>query len=62
MTASGIPRLHVEKVLNHTIDDVAETYDRHDYSEEKRLAIVRLGERIEVILATKRPLESDILR
>jgi Phage integrase central domain len=24
MTASGVPRLHVEKVLNHTIDDVAE--------------------------------------
>jgi integrase len=24
MTAAGVPRLHVEKVLNHTIDDVAE--------------------------------------
>jgi hypothetical protein len=36
MTANGVPRLHVEKVLNHTIDDVAEIYDRHDYSAEKR--------------------------
>ncbi|MBS0579100.1 MAG: tyrosine-type recombinase/integrase [Proteobacteria bacterium] len=50
MTASGIPRLHVEKVLNHTIDDVAEIYDRHDYSSEKRLALARLGERIDAIL------------
>jgi integrase len=50
MTASGIPRLHVEKVLNHTIDDVAEIYDRHDYSDEKRVALDRLDERIRTIL------------
>jgi integrase len=47
MTASGVPRLHVEKVLNHTIDDVAEIYDRHDYSEEKRQAIDRLSHALE---------------
>jgi len=28
MTASGVPRLHVEKVLNHTIDDVIATLRR----------------------------------
>jgi integrase len=39
MTALGVPRLHVEKILNHTIDDVAEIYDRHDYIEEKRAAL-----------------------
>ena len=50
MTASGIPRLHVEKVLNHTIDDVAEIYDRHDYSEEKRVALDALSERLKSIL------------
>ena len=44
MTASGVPRLHVEKVLNHTIDDVAEIYDRHSYSEEKRAALERLSQ------------------
>jgi integrase len=44
MTASGVPRLHVEKILNHTIDDVAEIYDRHDYSAEKRAALERLAE------------------
>jgi integrase len=42
MTASGVPRLRVEKVLNHTTDDVAEIYDRHDYSAEKRTALTRL--------------------
>jgi integrase len=50
MTANGIPRLHVEKVLNHTIDDVAEIYDRHDYTKEKRGAVDRLAERILAIL------------
>jgi hypothetical protein len=50
MTASGIPRLHVEKVLNHTLDDVAEIYDRHDYLPEKQQALTRLGLRLEQIL------------
>jgi hypothetical protein len=50
MTAAGIPRLHVEKVLNHTIDDVAEIYDRHDYAREKRVALSRLGESLAKIL------------
>lgn len=50
MTAVRVPRLHVEKVLNHTIDDVAEIYDRHDYGEEKRKALERLAEALERIL------------
>jgi integrase len=50
MTANGIPRLHVEKVLNHTIDDVAEIYDRHDYTKEKRGAVDRLAQSIQAIL------------
>jgi integrase len=50
MTAAGVPRLHVEKVLNHTIDDVAEIYDRYDYAEEKRVALKRLEESLGRIL------------
>ena len=50
MTANGVPRLHVEKLLNHTIDDVAEIYDRHDYSKEKRVAVEKLAESIRAIL------------
>jgi integrase len=50
MTAAGVPRLHVEKVLNHTIDDVAEIYDRYDYAEEKRAALKRLDDRLRQII------------
>ena len=50
MTANGIPRLHVEKLLNHTIDDVAEIYDRHDYTNEKQAAVDRLDQSIRTIL------------
>jgi integrase len=55
MTANGVPRLHVEKVLNHTIDDVAEIYDRYDYTKEKRAAVERLAERIQAILRVNSP-------
>jgi integrase len=41
MTKLGIPRLHVEKVLNHSTGDIAEVYDRHDYLPEKRAALER---------------------
>jgi hypothetical protein len=53
MTANGVPRLHVKKVLNHTIDDVAEIYDRHDYAKEKRAAVNRLAESRETILRVR---------
>lgn len=39
MTKLGVPRLHVEKVLNHSTGDIAEVYDRHDYLPEKRAAL-----------------------
>jgi integrase len=41
MTKIGVPRLHVEKVLNHSTGDIAEVYDRHDYLPEKRAALDR---------------------
>lgn len=53
MTAIRVPRLHVEKVLNHTIDDVAEIYDRYDYAEEKRVALERLDEALNTILTRR---------
>lgn len=39
MTKLRIPRLHVEKVLNHATEKIAEIYDRHDYYPEKRVAL-----------------------
>lgn len=50
MTKLGIPRLHVEKVLNHSTGDIAEVYDRHDYLPEKRVALERWGEHLRAIM------------
>lgn len=54
MTKIGIPRLHVEKVLNHSTGDIAEVYDRHDYGPEKRVALERWAASLADILE-KRP-------
>ena len=54
MTKIGVPRLHVEKVLNHATGDIAEVYDRHDYLPEKRAALDRWGTRLADIIAPKR--------
>jgi integrase len=62
MTASGVPRLHVEKVLNHTIDDVAEIYDRHDYAAEKRGALETCGSAIGRILRKRPPVVVPLRR
>ena len=50
MTRLGVPRLHVEKVLNHSTGDIAEVYDRHDYLPEKRAALERWGEHLQAIV------------
>ena len=53
MTMLKIPRLHVEKVLNHATSDIAEVYDRHDYLDEKRAALERWAKYLENIIAGK---------
>lgn len=50
MTKLGVPRLHVEKVLNHSTGDIAEVYDRHDYLPEKRAALEKWGTQLQTIL------------
>lgn len=50
MTKLGIPRLHVEKVLNHSTGDIAEVYDRHDYLPEKRAALEKWGAHLQAII------------
>ncbi|HWS61986.1 MAG TPA: site-specific integrase [Steroidobacteraceae bacterium] len=55
MTSIGVPRLHVEKVLNHTLSDIAEVYDRHDYFDEKKVALNRWAEHLADVIANKRP-------
>jgi integrase len=53
MTKLKVPRLHVEKVLNHSTGDIAEVYDRHDYLPEKREALQRWGEELSKIITDK---------
>ncbi|MEJ1966503.1 MAG: tyrosine-type recombinase/integrase [Gammaproteobacteria bacterium] len=55
MTMLGVPRLHVEKVLNHATDDIAEVYDRHDYLAEKRNALERWATHLTEVIEDDRP-------
>lgn len=50
MTKIGVPRLHVEKVLNHSTGDIAEVYDRHDYLPEKRAALEKWAAHLQLII------------
>src|SRR5262249_887187 len=50
MTRLKVPRLHVEKVLNHSTGDIAEVYDRHDYLPEKRAALDKWAVHLQKIL------------
>lgn len=53
MTMLGIPRLHVSKVLNHTEDSITAVYDRHDYFEEKRTALVTWANHLADVISGK---------
>jgi hypothetical protein len=53
MTRAGVPRLHVEKVLNHATGDIAEIYDRHDYLPEKKAALDKWSAELRDIIAGK---------
>lgn len=51
MTALGIPRLTVKKILNHVDRDVTGIYDRHSYDPEKRTALEAWGRRVAEIVS-----------
>ncbi len=60
MTALGIPRLVVGKILNHVESGVTAVYDRHGYDQEKRHALDTWAAHLEDILAGKR--RSNVVR
>jgi len=62
MTKLKIPRLHVEKVLNHATGDIAEVYDRHDYLPEKRTALERWGKHLTAIVEGREPTVIPMVR
>jgi integrase len=51
MTGMGIPRLTVQKILNHAEPGVTAVYDRHSYDKEKRDAIEAWNRRLMVIIS-----------
>jgi integrase len=50
MAKAGVPRLHSEQCLGHTIKGVEGTYDVHDYYSEKRQAYAMLAAHIESLV------------
>ncbi len=53
MARAGVRSEIAERVLGHLIQGVEGTYDRYEYIKEKREALEKLAELIEVILADK---------
>ena len=54
MTASGIQRMTVSKILNHVESSVTAVYDRHSYDNEKRGALSSWGLLLETILGRRK--------
>jgi integrase len=52
MTALGIPRLVVSKILNHVERGVTAVYDRHTYDPEKRDALDKWARKLRGLVAT----------
>jgi len=55
MTAAGIPRLHVDQLLNHVDGSVGATYDLHTYWPEKLRAVAVWEERLLDIVERRQP-------
>ena len=51
MTAIGIPRLIVSKILNHVGSSITAIYDRHTYDAEKRHAMETWGNKLDEIIS-----------
>ncbi len=54
MTSMGIPRLTVQKLLNHVERGVTAVYDRHSYDAEKRKALDDWAIRLDTIVQSRR--------
>jgi integrase len=58
LAALNVPEIVSEKLLNHQTDKLVQTYNRHDYLEEKRAALDRWAR--QVMNAISRPSENII--
>ncbi|MFZ2315999.1 MAG: tyrosine-type recombinase/integrase [Gammaproteobacteria bacterium] len=60
MTAMGISRLVVSKILNHVDNTVTAIYDRHSYDAEKKNALEAWGNKLKQIIDTHEHIEKII--
>jgi integrase len=59
MTAMGIPRETVRKILNHKEPGVTAIYDRYSYDKEKREALEAWSRRLQIIVSGLREVGAD---
>ncbi len=50
MAALRIPERHAEAVLNHSMEGVKKIYDRHHYDNEKKEALIKWSEHVEMLI------------
>ncbi len=50
IAALGVPRLIVERLLNHTDSSVTARYDRYEYANEKRDALEKWDRKLRALL------------
>ena len=62
MTALGINRLVVSKILNHVENSVTAIYDRHSYDAEKRHALEAWASHLENILAGQSKAADNVVK
>jgi integrase len=58
MARLGVPPHIADKILNHqsgTISGVAAVYQRHDFLAERKVALARWGQHIEMLIGKRRP-------
>jgi integrase len=58
MSRAGVPSDHAEHVMGHVLPGMRKVYDRHDYHDEKELALARLATLIETII---NPLQDNVI-
>ena len=62
LSALGVSPVVAKKVVNHTLEGMDAIYDRHDYLDEKRLALTLWADHLAGIIAGKRAKVTPILR
>ncbi len=52
MSAMGVSRFILQKILNHTDSSVTAVYDRHSYDDEKTESLILWGDKLRVMIAS----------